>query len=148
MCSPWGTGDDGFPEDFVDGVAFADGIHHLIDEELETAAFVGSQRMGAGKVAIKVVEGVALLAGFLGAIFDENLPAVAGDQEVEGEGVVGVQPRLEPGEVHEYESYCVLRSPEGHMEGYYELVRDDGATFRAEIPRFELRAEGQTGRGE
>jgi ApaG protein len=72
---------------------------------------------------------------------------VAGDQEVEGEGVVGVQPRLEPGEVHEYESYCVLRSPEGHMEGYYELVRADGTTFRAQIPRFQLRADG-AGRGE
>ena len=66
---------------------------------------------------------------------------VAGDQEVEGEGVVGAQPRLEPGEVHEYESYCVLRSPEGHMEGYYEFVREDGSTFRAEIPRFELRRD-------
>jgi ApaG protein len=66
---------------------------------------------------------------------------VAGDQEVEGEGVVGAQPRLEPGEVHEYESYCVLRSPEGHMEGYYDFVRPDGAAFRAQIPRFELRQE-------
>ena len=66
---------------------------------------------------------------------------VAGDHEVEGEGVVGLQPHLEPGEVHEYESYVVLRSPEGHMEGYYELVRPDGSVFRAEIPRFELRAD-------
>jgi ApaG protein len=65
---------------------------------------------------------------------------VAGDQEVEGEGVVGVQPHLDPGEVHEYESYCVLRAPRGHMEGYYEFVRPDRTTFRAEIPRFELQA--------
>ena len=68
---------------------------------------------------------------------------VAGDQEVEGEGVVGVQPNLQPGEVHEYESYVVLRSPEGHMEGYYEFARRGGSTFRAEIPRFELRADGR-----
>jgi ApaG protein len=73
---------------------------------------------------------------------------VAGDQEVEGEGVVGMKPLLEPGEVHEYESYCVLRSPEGHMEGYYEFVRPDGSTFRAEIPRFELRDDREgTGEG-
>lgn len=73
---------------------------------------------------------------------------VAGDQEVEGEGVVGVQPRLEPGEVHEYESYCVLRAPDGHMEGYYEFVRPDGSTFRAEIPRFELTRDPDTRREE
>lgn len=72
---------------------------------------------------------------------------VAGDQEVEGEGVVGLQPRLEPGEIHEYESYCVLRSPAGHMEGYYEFVRPDGSGFRAEIPRFELSVE-RSARGE
>ena len=66
---------------------------------------------------------------------------VAGDHEVEGEGVVGAKPRLEPGQVHEYESYCVLRSPQGHMEGYYEFVRPDGSAFRAQIPRFELSAD-------
>jgi ApaG protein len=69
---------------------------------------------------------------------------VAGDQEVEGAGVVGVQPLLEPGEVHEYESYCVLRSPHGRMEGYYDFVRADGSAFRAEIPRFELRQDPGT----
>ena len=63
----------------MDGVAFADGIHHLIDEKLEAAAFVGSQRMGAGEVAIEVVERITLLAGVVGAIFDEDFPAVAGD---------------------------------------------------------------------
>jgi ApaG protein len=64
----------------------------------------------------------------------------AGESEVEGEGVVGETPRLEPGGVHQYESYCVLAGPRGHMEGYYEFERDDGARFRAEIPRFLLRA--------
>jgi ApaG protein len=64
---------------------------------------------------------------------------VAGDQEVAGEGVVGQEPRIEPGGVHEYESFCVLRAPEGHMEGYYEMERPDGSSFRAVIPRFLLR---------
>jgi ApaG protein len=64
---------------------------------------------------------------------------VGGDQEVEGEGVVGVQPYLEPGAVYQYESYCVLRSPRGSMRGYYEFRRPDGSAFRADIPRFELR---------
>ncbi len=65
---------------------------------------------------------------------------VAGDSEVQGEGVVGEQPRLEPGNVHEYQSFCVLRGPDGHMEGYYLLERPDGTTVRAAIPRFTLSA--------
>jgi ApaG protein len=65
---------------------------------------------------------------------------VAGDSEVEGEGVIGEQPVLAPGDVHEYESFCVLRGPKGWMEGYYEFKRADGTQFRAEIPRFELQA--------
>ena len=65
---------------------------------------------------------------------------VAGDSEVEGEGVVGEQPVLAPGDVHEYESYCVLRGPQGHMEGWYNFRRPDGSSFNAAIPRFILDA--------
>ena len=64
------------------------------------------------------------------------------DHEVRGEGVVGEQPRLEPGGVHEYQSYCILKGPSGFMEGHYEFVRDDGTRFIANIPRFELDAAG------
>jgi ApaG protein len=67
---------------------------------------------------------------------------VAGDSEVEGEGVVGEQPVLAPGETHEYESFCVLRGPLGHMEGYYEFRRPDTTSFRAQIPKFTLNADG------
>jgi ApaG protein len=61
------------------------------------------------------------------------------DSEVQGEGVVGVEPEIRPGGVHEYESFCVLQGPEGHMEGYYVMERPDGSQFRAAIPRFLLR---------
>lgn len=64
---------------------------------------------------------------------------VAGDSEVEGEGVVGETPTLAAGDVHEYQSFCVLRSPSGHMEGFYEFHRPDGSRFRAAVPRFQLR---------
>lgn len=60
--------------------------------------------------------------------------------EVEGLGVVGEQPVIEPGRVHEYNSFCVLKSPRGHMEGEYHFVRADDTSFDAEIPRFVLSA--------
>lgn len=63
---------------------------------------------------------------------------VAGDSEVEGEGVVGEQPLLAPGEVHEYQSFCVLEGPSGSMEGFYEFTRPDGTRFKAAIPKFLL----------
>jgi ApaG protein len=65
---------------------------------------------------------------------------VAGDTEVQGEGVVGEQPVLAPGDVHEYESFCVLQGGSGSMVGYYIFAYPDGAEFKAEIPRFELLA--------
>ncbi|HEY0969924.1 MAG TPA: Co2+/Mg2+ efflux protein ApaG [Gemmatimonadales bacterium] len=62
------------------------------------------------------------------------------DLEVTGDGVVGRQPTLAPGEVHEYNSFCILKSSRGHMEGHYRFVRADGSDFEAMIPRFVLEA--------
>ena len=67
------------------------------------------------------------------------------DTEVVGEGVVGETPTLAPGTVHEYQSFCVLKTPEGYMEGQYHFVRADGQKFAAEIPRFNLEAENKWG---
>lgn len=64
--------------------------------------------------------------------------AAGDDSTVDGEGVVGEQPILEPGQSHEYQSYCVLRSPVGYMEGYYTFARGNGERFRVEVPRFQL----------
>ncbi len=64
--------------------------------------------------------------------------AVGEDSEVDGEGVVGEQPVLHPGDSHEYRSYCVLRSPVGYMEGHYTFARDNGERFKVEVPRFYL----------
>ena len=61
-------------------------------------------------------------------------------EEVDGEGVIGKQPTLTPGQVHEYNSYCVLESFEGTMEGTYLMRRASGETFKVTIPRFVLRA--------
>jgi ApaG protein len=62
------------------------------------------------------------------------------DTEVEGAGVVGEQPVITPGQVHEYQSFCVLKSGEGYMEGTYSFLRADGTSFDAAIPRFILSA--------
>ena len=61
-------------------------------------------------------------------------------QEVEGEGVIGRQPVIPPGGVHEYSSFCVLETFEGTMEGTYLMERPGGDHFPATIPRFILRA--------
>ncbi len=70
--------------------------------------------------------------------------SIGEDTEVEGEGVVGEQPHIPPGAVHEYQSFCILKSSEGYMEGHYNFVRADSTTFRAEIPRFLLSASAST----
>jgi ApaG protein len=59
-------------------------------------------------------------------------------EEVRGDGVVGHQPVLTPGESFEYTSYCVLKTPHGSMRGTYQMHRDDGSSFDAEIAAFSL----------
>lgn len=66
--------------------------------------------------------------------------AHGGVKEVEGEGVIGKQPVIQPGDAHEYNSLCVLETFEGYMEGTYLMQREDGDRFRITIPRFHLRA--------
>ena len=59
-------------------------------------------------------------------------------QEVHGEGVVGEQPRLAPGEGFQYTSAAVIETPVGSMHGSYRMVADDGREFDAPIPAFSL----------
>jgi ApaG protein len=67
------------------------------------------------------------------------IDSVFGHSEVEGEGVVGLQPILEPGETHQYVSGCSLSSPIGKMFGTYLMERQlDGKQFTVEIPEFVL----------
>lgn len=60
------------------------------------------------------------------------------DYEVDGEGVIGVQPTIPPGEDHEYNSFCVLKSYLGSMRGYYTMEREDGKLIKVRIPQFLL----------
>ena len=63
-------------------------------------------------------------------------------QEVRGEGVVGEQPWLQPGESFRYTSGAILETPVGSMEGSYRMVADDGHPFDAPIPPFSLAMPG------
>jgi len=59
-------------------------------------------------------------------------------EEVRGEGVVGEQPVLAPGEAFRYTSGCPLETPVGSMRGTYHCVAEDGTRFEAEVPEFVL----------
>ena len=59
-------------------------------------------------------------------------------QEVTGDGVVGEQPRMRPGEDYEYTSGAVLETSVGTMRGSYRMVAEDGTEFDAAIPQFTL----------
>ena len=68
-------------------------------------------------------------------IFDSN----GSKREVDGEGVVGMQPVIDPGENHEYVSGCNLKTDMGSMKGFYEMKRVvDEEVFLVIIPEFYL----------
>lgn len=64
---------------------------------------------------------------------------------VEGEGVVGEQPVLRPGESHDYVSGCPLTTPNGSMGGHYMFRRQDGSDLTVAIPNFPLAAPATAG---
>ena len=63
-------------------------------------------------------------------------------QEVRGDGVVGEQPYLKPGQGFRYSSGAVLETPVGVMQGSYQMVADDGQQFDAPIAPFRLAIPG------
>jgi ApaG protein len=58
--------------------------------------------------------------------------------EVQGAGVVGKQPIIDPGETFEYTSGAVIDTPVGSMQGYYEMEHENGERFRVPIKAFRL----------
>ncbi|MDI1230856.1 MAG: Co2+/Mg2+ efflux protein ApaG [Methylobacter sp.] len=59
-------------------------------------------------------------------------------QEVRGDGVIGEQPYLKPGESFRYTSGAMIETPVGTMQGDYTMHSDDGDNFQADVPRFTL----------
>ncbi len=68
--------------------------------------------------------------------------ANGGVKEVRGDGVVGEQPRLEPGQRFRYSSGAVLETPVGTMQGSYQMIDTEGQRFDALIPLFRLAMPG------
>lgn len=71
-----------------------------------------------------------------------------GVEEVRGDGVVGEQPRLTPGQSFQYTSGCVLTTAVGTMHGTYRFWRDDGSYFDAVIAPFSLASPDSVRLGE
>ena len=63
-------------------------------------------------------------------------------QEVRGDGVVGEQPHLAPGQGFRYSSGAILETPVGTMQGSYQMVTDEGRNFDAPIAPFRLAMPG------
>lgn len=59
-------------------------------------------------------------------------------EEVRGDGVVGEQPQLKPGENFSYTSYAIITTPIGSMLGSYQMISEDGRFFDVTIPSFRL----------
>lgn len=62
--------------------------------------------------------------------------------EVTGPGVIGEQPVLNPGDTYEYSSGCPLDTPSGVMFGHYDMLTEDGDSFKVAIPAFSLDTPG------
>jgi ApaG protein len=68
--------------------------------------------------------------------------ALNNTQVVTGQGVIGMKPVLEPGEIHTYSSGCMLLAPVGAMNGAYTMINFSNKTaFKVEIPSFKLYAD-------
>ena len=63
-------------------------------------------------------------------------------EEVHGEGVIGKQPYLKPGDSFQYSSGTIIETPVGAMQGYYDMACDDGSHFQARINPFTLSVPG------
>jgi ApaG protein len=59
-------------------------------------------------------------------------------EDVRGPGVVGLQPKITPGQTFEYDSACPLNTSSGTMRGSFQMVSEEGETFTVEVPEFYL----------
>lgn len=116
-----------------------EGVRISVETYLEDthAAFEGVQYLFSYRIRIENRNPFPVrLLGRHWTIIDSNGEV----REVEGEGVVGERPRIEPGEHYEYSSACDLSTEIGKMEGNYRMRREDedGGEFDVRIPALRL----------
>ncbi|CCG88326.1 Co2+/Mg2+ efflux protein ApaG [Erwinia piriflorinigrans] len=96
------------------------------DEERYVFAYAVTIR-NVGRIAVQLIGRYWLITNGNGR-----------ETEVQGEGVVGEQPHIEPGGEYQYTSGAVLETPIGTMQGHYQMIDADSENFRVEIPVFRL----------
>ena len=64
--------------------------------------------------------------------------ALGKQKQVDGEGVIGQHPIINPGETFRYKSFCPLKTEFGCMSGFYTMKDEDGNVFKVEVPEFPL----------
>jgi ApaG protein len=126
-------------EALTHGVRVTVRTFYLADQsEPERSHFVWAYRVGIaneGSRTVQLLRRTWLITDALGRT-----------QRVHGEGVIGEQPVLEPGESFEYTSGTPLSTPSGFMRGTYHMVsRDSGEAFDVAIPTFSLDSPHQPG---
>jgi len=119
------------PETPVYGIEVAAATQYLAEQSDEAAsryvfAYTITLR-NTGSVAAQLISRHWIITDAQGLV-----------QEVRGLGVVGAQPRLEPGQTYEYTSGAAIATAVGTMKGAYQMVASDGTRFEAPIPEFTL----------
>lgn len=84
------------------------------------------------------IENAGLMAAQLLTRHWDIRDADGGHHIVDGEGVVGEQPVIKPGDAYDYVSGCPLTTPSGVMQGSYQMLGEDGSRFDIAIPKFAL----------
>jgi ApaG protein len=114
---------------------------HLIQIVVETAYLADQSSPESGRYAFAYTITIRNEGGKPARLLNRHWVITDANgkvQEVRGEGVVGEQPYLRPGEGFQYTSGTLLDTPVGSMEGEYGMVDDNGAHFLAAIPAFSL----------
>lgn len=96
----------------------------------QNSEFVFTYRVAIGNLSAETIQ-VMSRRWLITDAFGEH-------EEVVGEGVVGEQPVIRPGEEFRYSSFCPIKTSFGTMKGEFEVITDDGETFMVEIPEFVL----------
>jgi len=116
-------------------------MHIAVETAYIAAQSIPEQNRYVFAYTITIINQGAVAARLLGRhwlITDANNNV----EEVQGQGVIGKQPHLNPGEHFRYTSGAILETPVGCMEGRYFMRADDGVEFEAPIPAFSLSTPG------